>query len=90
VNLQVGCATARARLLPSALAVSELPHLSLTRQERDRLRNGQSVTICGPGIENEQAESAVFDESGQLVAIVRRERTQVRPVKVFKAARQDG
>jgi tRNA pseudouridine55 synthase len=77
---------ARARLLPPALAVSELPRVTLAPREVGRFRRGQAVHYPG-GLpaQGEGDEVAVFDESGQLLAVAAVEsgRGLLRPARVI-------
>jgi tRNA pseudouridine55 synthase len=70
---------ARARLLPAALAVGELPRVELGGADLARLRCGQAVAAPGPDGE----EVAVFDHGGELVAVAVRGRGALRPAKVL-------
>jgi tRNA pseudouridine55 synthase len=73
--------TAQGKLLPLALAVSELPQVTLAEPAARRLRQGVAISLesCDAG------EAAAFAEDGSLIAVVRIEqRTKLaRPVKVF-------
>jgi tRNA pseudouridine55 synthase len=84
VQLDADAATARAALLPLALAVTDLPQVVLPRRERERLRNGQAVPLSGP-VPAGQTDVAVLDEAGNLAAVaeVDLERGLLRPGKVF-------
>src|SRR5262249_1060248 len=78
-------ATVRARLLPLAAAVRDLPQLTLSAEEVNRLRHGQSVPLAGIGVADEEKETAIFDASGRLAAVarVRRAPQELRPEKIF-------
>jgi tRNA pseudouridine55 synthase len=69
LTLEADAATARARLLPVAAAVADLPRVRLDANGAGRLRQGQQVAAdaAPPGAE----ECAVFDEGGALVAVCR-------------------
>jgi tRNA pseudouridine55 synthase len=67
-------------LLPMAAAVSGLPAVRVTAAEVRRLRNGQAVSAAGEG------ETAVLDESGELVAVGRAAGGWLKPEKVLGAA----
>jgi tRNA pseudouridine55 synthase len=77
-------AAARARLLPVAQAVSELPRIALGAREVARLRQGQLVPLqeVAPPVGD---EAAIFDEAQALVGVARidRERGLLRPLKVL-------
>jgi tRNA pseudouridine55 synthase len=75
--------TARARLLPVAAAVAELPRLTVGAAPAGRLRHGNAVLLAGPLPEAD--EVAVFDEAGGLLAVARVEagRRLLRPLKVL-------
>lgn len=77
---------ARARLLPTEMAVAELPRIVVADRERERLAQGQSITLARDGIENEQ-ETAVFDLAGRLtaVAVFDPHRQTLQPLKVFQS-----
>jgi tRNA pseudouridine55 synthase len=82
LTLAADATEARARLLPPALAVAELPRVILRGPELQRLRRGQDVPLAdAPAGE----EVAVLDETGALVALGRydRVRRQLRPEKVL-------
>lgn len=82
VSLDVVVAEARARLLPAAAAVAELPRLELSAEEIARLRQGQAVRLP-PARAAPELEVAVFDTKGALLAVACVEGAQVRPVKVL-------
>lgn len=71
-------ATGRADLLPTALAVTELPGVHLNEAEGRRLRQGQSVPNPATG------EVAVF-VNGEVVAVAHGEAGVLRPLKVIAA-----
>ena len=85
ISLEANSADARARLLPAARAVAELPRVVLSRRDRERLRNGQGVPLPPEAPAGEGEEAAVFDEAGTLTAIVvvDVQQGQLRPAKVF-------
>jgi tRNA pseudouridine55 synthase len=82
VPLDADAAVARGRLLPAALALSDLPCVSLDRPGIERLRSGQAVAL--PRLPDAE-EAAVFDEVGALVAVAvfDRARGLLAPVKVL-------
>jgi tRNA pseudouridine55 synthase len=87
---EADAAAARARLLPLARAVAELPRVALPERELRRLRNGRAVPIPGAraeGTTDEGDEVAVFDAAGALAAVARLSRAErlLRPEKVFGA-----
>jgi tRNA pseudouridine55 synthase len=82
VGLDLDAATARARLLPVAQALVELPRITLPAGEVARLRQGQAVR---PGNTPAGDECAVFDEANALVGVARVEDGLLRPVKVLAA-----
>jgi tRNA pseudouridine55 synthase len=74
IPLEADAATARARLLPLAAAVSELPRINLKAVEVARLRQGQAVPLHASPSEMPppaDQEVAVFDPSGSLAAVAR-------------------
>ncbi len=84
VSLEAAPEAARARLLPAALAVAELPRVSVSERDVRRLRQGQAVPLppdCGAAGE----EVAVFDAAGALAAVAAPDRVRrvLRPVKVL-------
>jgi tRNA pseudouridine55 synthase len=70
VSLEADAATARARLLPPAAAVAELPRVVLEPSELRRLGNGQAVPFRGAA-QRASREVAVFDETDRLEAVAR-------------------
>jgi tRNA pseudouridine55 synthase len=74
---------ARARLLPAALAVAELPRVTLRGRDLEGLRRGQAVPL--PASTAGQGEVAVFDAADALVAVATAdgERRLLRPAKVL-------
>jgi tRNA pseudouridine55 synthase len=71
--LDAGGEAARARLLPAAQAVAELPRLTLPNRDLQRLRGGQEVPLpelnpAGADFSGE-GEVGVFDHAGHLVAV---------------------
>lgn len=70
VSLDAGAQEARARLLPVAAAVAELPRLELPAEEITRLRQGQAVRLRSP-MATPAVEVAVFDAKAVLVAVAR-------------------
>lgn len=83
VALDADTATARARLLPVAAAVSELPRVTLDTADVVRLRQGRAVGLAGALTPADEA--AVYDGAGALVAVatVDRENRLLRPDKVL-------
>jgi tRNA pseudouridine55 synthase len=87
VSLEATPDAARARLLPAARAVAELPRVTLPEREVRRLRQGQAAALPADfGAAGE--EVAVFDEAGALAAVAAvaapdRARRTLRPVKVL-------
>jgi tRNA pseudouridine55 synthase len=67
VPLDLPAEEARRRLLPPAVAVSELPQLRLPGRDIERLRNGQVVT-AGPGLPA-AGEVAVLDTADRLALV---------------------
>ena len=57
----------RARLLPIAWAVADLPRLVLAKSEIDRLRQGQTIPCHSPLKEGQ--ELAIFDGNDDLLAV---------------------
>ncbi len=90
LSLDIDPATARGRLLPLSAALAGLPRLTLGAVQTARLRQGQSVSLppdALPAGENQKtAEAAVFDRSGNLVAVavVDWEKGLLRPEKVLQ------
>jgi tRNA pseudouridine55 synthase len=90
VLLDADAAAARARLLPLALAVADLPRVTLPGRELRRLGNGQAVPV--PRVKDDlsaegEVEVAVFDAAGALTAVARLSPAErlLRPEKVFGA-----
>jgi tRNA pseudouridine55 synthase len=73
IGLDVDAATARARLLPPAAAVADLPQVRLDPRTVDRLRQGQGVALRDGPIDAQMhgdgQDIAVFDGAGNLAAI---------------------
>lgn len=69
-------------LLPPALAVTQLPRITVSEAETLRIVQGKQLaraeTIAGD-------EIAAFDDAGQLVAILRRQGDAWQPDKVFRS-----
>ncbi len=86
--LDAGADTVRARLLPLAAAVAELPQVTLGPRELARLCQGQSVPVPGtalaPGSSGEPSEVAVLDAGRRLRAVAALDRggRALRPTKV--------
>jgi tRNA pseudouridine55 synthase len=89
LTLDADAATARARLLPLATAVAELPRLTLTADGVRRLRQGQKVPLPEDAVPLHSLETAVFDPTGGLVAVARidPERRLLLPDKVLAEAK---
>lgn len=86
LTLNADAAKARTQLLPMALAVAELPRVVLNDRELQRLRQGQSVSAAERPVEiDNDGETAIFDETGRLVAVATFEpqRKMLRPAKVL-------
>jgi tRNA pseudouridine55 synthase len=81
VPLDATPAGARARLLPAALALDELPRVELAPAERQALRHGRPVPL--PPGRGAAGEAAVFDAQGNVLAVVVVAEGVVRPVKVL-------
>ncbi len=81
LSLDADAAAARAALLPTALAVSELPRCVFAGTAVARLRQGQAVPVAI----DVAGEVALFDERGELVGVgaVDAAARVVRPVKVL-------
>ncbi|MCS6852928.1 MAG: tRNA pseudouridine(55) synthase TruB [Gemmataceae bacterium] len=81
LSLDADAATAQAALLPLIAAVSELPSITLSSPEIERLVHGQGVAARVA----EAEEWAVLDGQGHLRAVARWEpaRKQLMPVKVL-------
>jgi tRNA pseudouridine55 synthase len=89
VGLEADATTARARLLPLANAVAELPRLTLADPEAKRLRLGQRLPLGEEqlaAIPRDEEEVAVLDSAGDLIAVSRIdwERRVLSPRKVFR------
>jgi tRNA pseudouridine55 synthase len=85
VALGVDAATARARLLPVAAAVSELPRVTPPAAELVRVAQGQSIPLIDDPEPAGGDEVAVCDSHGRLAAIAAVDRAArlLRPVKVL-------
>jgi tRNA pseudouridine55 synthase len=90
LSLDTEPATARGRLLPPSAAVAGLPRLTLDAAQAARLRQGQSLSLAGDslprGEDQKTGAVALFDRSGQLVAVAvfDREKGLLRPEKVLQ------
>jgi tRNA pseudouridine55 synthase len=86
--LEADAEQARARLLPAARAVAELPALTLPPAELRRLLGGKDVAWPAPPAAGagDDPEVAVFADGGELVLIARldRARRRLRPEKVLR------
>jgi tRNA pseudouridine55 synthase len=89
LRLDADVETGRAHLLPSEMAVAELPRLVLPDNERKRLEQGQAVAVPTQGMTN-RTEVAVFSVAGKLsaVAVFDPQRQMLQPVKVLPSAKQ--
>jgi tRNA pseudouridine55 synthase len=85
IGLDAGAATARARLLPVAAAVSDLSPLVLADADARRLRQGQVVPLGRDRLLAAGQEVAVFGETGDLIAVAKvlPDRAAMGPVKVL-------
>jgi len=85
VGLQMSAEEARAYLLPLASAVADLPRVTLSAGDVDRLRHGQAIAWPngGEGV----PEIAIFNNEGTLVAVATVDRTRglLLPAKVLPA-----
>jgi tRNA pseudouridine55 synthase len=89
VTLDTDAETARARVRPLALALVELPRVTLRPAELKRLCNGQAVPLADgsiPSSAEETVEVAVFDAADQPIAIAAVDPAQgvLRPAKVLR------
>jgi tRNA pseudouridine55 synthase len=71
------------RLLPPTLALGEMPHIVVTRQEASHLWQGQALSRRGSMIA--AGELAAVSSDGELVAILVPDGTNWRPDKAFPA-----
>jgi tRNA pseudouridine55 synthase len=88
LTLDAEAQTARAHLLPSEMAVAELPRLVLSENDGKRLGHGQPVAVTQTLEGKEKArEVAVFDTANHLIAVAMLdpERRLLQPVKVLRA-----
>ena len=83
-------ATANSYLLPVEKALDDIPALDLTEFQAEHLRHGRPVRVCGPGglrfvnTDNLKQDLTVCAMSGdQLVALVRVDGDELRPVRVL-------
>jgi tRNA pseudouridine55 synthase len=62
---------ARDRLLPVAIAVSELPAVKVNREEASRLAHGQKASLAEHGVAGSptQEEVAIFDARNDLIGV---------------------
>jgi tRNA pseudouridine55 synthase len=90
IGMDADAATARARLLPLAAAVAELPKLTVDREALLRLQNGAALSLetlpVRPAGLKESRRLAVFDGNDRLalVAAVDWQQRLVQPRKVFR------
>lgn len=88
LTLDADPASIRAGLLPSEMAVAELPRVVLSDSGRQRLEQGQTVAVgeAWQGIAKCR-ETAVFDAAGRLIAVAMFEpqRQLLQPLKVFQS-----
>lgn len=84
ISLDADVETARAQLLPLALAVCDLPRLTLPADAIDRLRHGQALPLASE-LTADARKAAVFDQADTLAAIVTIDREQhlLKPEKVL-------
>jgi tRNA pseudouridine55 synthase len=89
VTLEATAETARARVLPLASALSELPRLSLDAALINSLRHGQPVSVARLPQTLPADRLAIFDTAGNLVgvALVDRPRGLLRPEKILLPSR---
>ncbi len=66
-------------LLPPGQALSGLPAVELDARQADRVRHGSAI----PAPPDASGEAGAYDSEGQLLAVLRAENNQWRPVKVF-------
>ena len=85
LSLEERSETARRSLLPTALAVTDLPRLVLTEVEILRVRQGQAVPLGGRA---GAGEAALLDERSDLVGVgeVDAAGRVIRPVKILSNA----
>ncbi len=86
LTLDAEAETARSRLLPMELAITNLPRLTLPDNERKRLENGQAVSVAeSPQEIDKTNEVAIFSAAGTLttVAVFDQRQGLLRPVKVL-------
>lgn len=81
LNLDSDEDTARAQLLPLALALSDLPRVVVNTDEALRLRQGQSINTDA----QITGEVAVFTTSGEVIGVstIDSERNELRPTKIL-------
>jgi tRNA pseudouridine55 synthase len=86
LSLDAQAAEARARLLPAAAAVAELPRLNLPASEATRLRQGQRVRL--PRTSRMAGPVAVFGPGEAFVGVaeINPARGEVTPVRIMAAA----
>jgi tRNA pseudouridine55 synthase len=84
VSLDADVTTAQDRLLPMAMAVSELPRVILEDAGITRMRHGGTWAMAGLSPDQEE-EVAVFDRAGNfvLVAAIDRHQSLLQPRKVM-------
>jgi tRNA pseudouridine55 synthase len=84
VALDVDAATARARLYPLAMAVVDLPGVTVAARAAADLHQGKAVPLPPDSVPAAE-ECAVFTEDGGLIAVARWDarRRLLQPVKVL-------
>jgi tRNA pseudouridine55 synthase len=82
ITLDMDAATARSHLVPLNSAVVDLPKLSITPAEADRLGRGQIIPLSNADLAD--GDAAALDPSGHLVAVVHIREGQAHPAKVFR------
>jgi tRNA pseudouridine55 synthase len=84
-SLDATPARARESMRPLAHAVADLAHVALAAEAIDRLGKGQAIPLTLDNEIAQAADVAVFDQSGNLVAIARQEGSVLLPQKVFSS-----
>jgi tRNA pseudouridine55 synthase len=83
-SLEMSAAEARSRLLPLALAVNDLPRITLPASAAALLLHGGSIPLPRDA-DRTAREAALFDETGRLLAVVEIVKGMMRPSKVLTA-----
>jgi tRNA pseudouridine55 synthase len=92
LNLTIDPSAARFSLLPLSAALVELPRVVVDESQIRQLQMGQGVPLEDPtvlaGDEHESPEAAVFDVTGELVAVARVDRAnrKLLPTKVLSSS----